>query len=108
MSAALNLQVPEKVLDAADGALALLHARTGAQGERIALLSERERRVGLMGVAPGCAAVNEGLELPGTPVTASDLAQPVLRTFAAEILGDLHIHHHINGSLYAGSVSYIR
>ena len=36
-------------------------------------------------------------KLPGTPVTASDLAQPVLRTFAAEILDDFHIHHHING-----------
>ena len=74
MSAALNLQMAIKVLDRGNDALALLHARAGAQDNRVPFLPRRDRRMGVVGVAPWRAAVDEGLELPGNirPVGRGD------------------------------------
>ncbi len=63
-SAALDLQVAVEVLDAGNDPLALRHTGPRAQGDGIPPFAAAEGRVGLVGVAPGGAAVNERLELP--------------------------------------------
>lgn len=51
--------------DAFDDAIAFSHAGAGSQGDCVAFLSAADGGVGLMGIAPGGAAVNKGFELPG-------------------------------------------
>ena len=54
-----------EMLDAFDDAVAFSHAGAGSQGDCVALLSAADLSMGVMGIAPGRAAVDEGFKLAG-------------------------------------------
>ena len=64
-SAALDLQMSVEMLDRSDDPLALLHAGACTKGNGVTFFSCAQGSVGLVGVAPGRASVDEGLELSG-------------------------------------------
>ena len=64
-SAALDLQMSVEMLDRSDDPLALLHAGACTKGNGVTFFACAQRSVGLVGVAPGRASVDEGLELSG-------------------------------------------
>jgi len=53
------------MLDTSDYPLTLSHGGTCSQGNRVAFFAAFYSGVGLMGIAPGSASVNERLELAG-------------------------------------------
>ncbi len=56
--------MPIKMLNGPGDPLTFCHARTGSQNNRVTQLSASNRRVGLVGIAPGCTPVDERLKLP--------------------------------------------
>ena len=64
-TAACNFHMSIEMLNAFYDPAAFSHARSSSQGNRESLLSFTNRCMGLMGIAPRCAAVNKRLKLPG-------------------------------------------